>query len=137
MNIELLFSLYLSTSGQQRDYGKHQSASFSVNLMTSDELRIRIEREIAGNWSRTNGHGCDLRQCLMTPVKKTFEDSSDPSCTVVLWLVLEEDPMDCNGYKVVYDEATDEFGLACPFVSGRNGYLGSYGSTFLEAFDAM
>jgi hypothetical protein len=106
--------------------------------MTAGELRDRIVREIAGDWSRTNLHGCDLRQCLVTPIKQSFEDPNDPTQAVELWLVLEEDPENCNGYKVVYDESTDTFGLASPsFSPGRNGYIGFYGSTFLEAFNAM
>jgi hypothetical protein len=105
--------------------------------VTAEELRARIEAEIAGDWSRTNDHACDLRRCLVAPVKKPFEHEVDPSRTVELWLVLEEDPVACDGYKVVYDEATNKFGLACRFISGRDGHLGANGETFLEAFDAM
>ncbi|MEM9354121.1 MAG: hypothetical protein AAGA92_14010 [Planctomycetota bacterium] len=103
-----------------------------LEMVTAEQLRLRIEAEIGGDWSCTNGHGCDLRQCLFEPEKQLFEDSDNP-----LWLLLEEDPVSRDGYKVVYDESTGMFGLACRFMSGRNGYLGPYGDTFLEAFKAM
>ena len=105
--------------------------------MNGNELRTAIENEIAEDWSRTNGHGCDLRRCLVEPARMAFDDVVDPSHKVQLWLVLEEDFQNCSGYKVVYDEHTGMFGLACRLESGGDGYLGPYGDTFLEAFDAM
>ena len=105
--------------------------------MTAIELRARIEQEIDGDWSHTNAHGCDLRQCLVTPFKRSFEDAVDAATTVDLWVVLEEHPESCDGCKVVYDEKTECFGLASPGIRGHDFYLGAYGDTFLEAFDAM
>jgi len=105
--------------------------------MTAAELRARIEREIGANWTRTNAHGCDLRRCLITPVKRSFEAEYDASATVDLWIVLEEHPESCDGYKIVYDEKTERFGLACPGIHGREVHLGAYGDTFMQAFDAM
>jgi hypothetical protein len=108
-----------------------------MTMITAAELKSRIEAEIGEDWSRTNGHGCDLRQCLVGPEKQWFEDDVDPTRTVELWLLLEEDPLNRDGNKVVYDELSGMFGLACRFTSGRDGYLGAYGDTFLEAFEAM
>jgi len=54
-----------------------------------------------------------------------------------LWLVLEEVPDTRDGYKIVYDDRTGMFGLACRGFSGRDVYLGAYGNNFFEAFDAM
>jgi hypothetical protein len=105
--------------------------------VTAEELKTRIEGEIAGDWIRTNAHGCDLKRCLVDPVQLPFEDVVNPLATLNLWLVLEEDPDTREGYKIVYDDKSDMFGLAWRLVSGRDGYLGAYGETFLEAFDAM
>ena len=102
--------------------------------MTSQDVRARIEREIAANWSRSNAHGCDLRRCLIEPVKKPCPDASKPGQFIDLWLVLEEDPIGRDGYKVVYDEQSNQFGLA---FTTDNTYIGEYGETFFEAFDAM
>ncbi len=106
--------------------------------MTSDKLRAIVESEIAGNWDLTNAHGCDLRRCVIPPVINRFENFGKPGGKdfVELWVVLEEDPDGCNGYKIVYDEEFAKFGLACPGKSGQDAYLGLYGS-FLETFDAM
>ncbi len=107
-------------------------------MLTAEQLSARIDLEIGNNWSQRNGHNCNLKQCLLAvPALQQFESSSDPTKTIDLWLILEEDPVNRDGYKVVYDESTNKFGLACKFISGRNGYLGAYGGTFLEAFDAM
>lgn len=107
-------------------------------MLTAEQLRARIVTEIGDNWSHKNGHNCDLKHCLLAvPALQQFETAGDPTKTVDLWLVLEEDPLNRDGYKVVYDESTNMFGLACMFISGRNGHLGNYGDTFLEALDAM
>ena len=105
--------------------------------MNAEHLRARIEREIAGDWARTNAHGCDLKRSLVEPVELPFEDPLNSSMTVNLWLVLEEDPITRDGYKIVYDAELEQFGLACRSTSGRNVYLGAYGGTFIEAFEAM
>jgi hypothetical protein len=105
--------------------------------MTAAELQRRIHDEIGSNWDRTNAHGCDLRACLVDPVKLPYEDITDSATTVYLWLVLRESPADHSGYMIVFDEIGNRFGLACRFDSGRDGYLGPYGETFLAAFEAM
>ncbi len=99
--------------------------------MTGEERRAQVEVEIAGDWTRTNGHGCDLSRCLVDPVKLSFEDAVDPSATIDLWLVFEDEPDTRDGYKIVCDDQGGMFGLACRFFSGRDGYLGAYGDTFL------
>jgi hypothetical protein len=84
--------------------------------MTADELRANIEDEINGRWTTTNAHGCDLRRCLVSPKKQQYRDCSqgDSGKFVELWLVLEEDPISQDGYKIVYDERSGYFGLATP-----------------------
>jgi hypothetical protein len=61
--------------------------------LTPGELKSRIESEIAGELLSTNAHGCDLKKCLVTPIKRQYEDAgnpSDPSSLIQLWLVLEK-----------------------------------------------
>jgi hypothetical protein len=103
--------------------------------MTPSEITKIIEREINGNWELSNWHGCDLKKCLVRPTKKFYSDGLDTEIKHELWIVLEELPETLEGYKVVFDEKTRNFGLA---MSSTNGdyYLGRYG-TFLEAFKSM
>lgn len=109
--------------------------------MTADAVRELVEREIAGRWSLSIGHGCDLRRCVVPPELREYDDCSagrplvSPPPVVRLWLVLEELPEDRSGYKVVYDESAGEFGLA---VSGtdRDVFIGYYGG-FLDTLRGM
>jgi len=98
-----------------------------------------IEREIAGDWSRTNDHGCDLHHCLVQPRLLEYfgcNKPSEPDRILPLWLVLEEAPESKDGYQVVYSEEVGMFGLAS--ADGVNGatFFGYYG-TFLEAYQGM
>lgn len=105
-------------------------------MITAAEISEIIENEIAGDWAISNAHGVDLKACLADPPEKqVFVDASDNS-QVDLWLVLEEDPETRSGYKIVFDESTNDFGLATPSWEGPNMYLGSYG-TFLDALESM
>lgn len=104
--------------------------------MEASEITRIIEAEVAGNWQISNAHGVNLRRCLVPPEKKTFIDVADNSKMHELWLVLEEDPIDCDDYKVVFDEETGYFGLAIKLTSGVEAYLGAYGS-FLETLANM
>jgi hypothetical protein len=101
--------------------------------VTPSEVRDIIEREIAGDRSRRNAHGCTFDRCLVEPHLIEYPNSGYPGVTgtATLWVVLEEDPQTLDGYKIVFDEATGKFGLALP-----GYYMGPYGS-FLKAFDSM
>ena len=50
--------------------------------------------------------------------------------------MLEEDPVARNGYKIVYDESRDEFGLAMQDDRGNDIFLGFYGD-FLTTLEAI
>ena len=103
--------------------------------MTSEDVRRLIEAEVGRDWDRENAHGCTVRRCLVEPEKRSFSDELNDD-TVDLWLVLEEDPEGRTGYKVVYDDVNESFGLAYPGFDGSPSFLGLYGS-FLRAYDAM
>lgn len=109
--------------------------------MTSEEVRSLVEQEIGGEWALTNAHGCDLRRCLVNPELREYgdfgggRDLDNPVTSISLWLVLEENPDDCSGYKIVYGEECGMFGLASSSARG-DVFLGFYG-TFREAFTGM
>jgi hypothetical protein len=104
--------------------------------MNPTEVTDKISREVGGNWTISNAHGVDLKKCLLNPhAKQLFVNSFDNS-EVHLWLVLEENPTEKSGYKIVFDEKTQMFGLATGSWEGPDMYLGPYG-TFLEALENM
>jgi hypothetical protein len=104
--------------------------------MRASEVSEIIEREVDGNWSISNAHRVDLRQCLVPPVKQTYQDSFKSNKSVELWLVLEEVPEDRSGYKIVFDEESGMFGLAVRDFHDRDVFIGFYGS-FLETLEGM
>jgi hypothetical protein len=70
-------------------------------------------------------------------VKCRYEDTTPRKLGMIeLWLVLEEDPVNRNGYKIAFDEERGDFGLACPGIDGHEIFLGWYGS-FWTTFEAM
>lgn len=109
--------------------------------MTGEAVRELIEREIAGDWSRTNAHGCDLRRCLVPPELREYDDCGggrplvEPCPVVRLWLVLEEVPEVHSGYKIVYGPEAGMFGLAVPGTT-RDVFIGYHGS-FFDAYRGM
>jgi hypothetical protein len=76
--------------------------------MTSQELSLKIENEVSSVWTADS----DWRRCLIPPEKKQFRDWSGK--IVELWLVFDEAPGTDDGYKIIYHEETDQFGLAVP-----------------------
>ena len=109
--------------------------------MSPEQLRLKIEAEIGGDWTRSNAHGLDLKRCLLRePVLRPYHDSFyDPlkpeapgnRPVAHLWLVLEDDPVGKDGYEIVYDDHDDLFGLA---VGGM--FIGYHGN-FVDTLDAM
>ena len=105
--------------------------------MTSDEVKQVVVAEIGDDWDRSNAHGIGFDRCLIPPHKTFFSSPLNPNEQTELWIVLEEDPETCSGYKIVFDEVSHSFGLAIiEAVTERRIFLGIYGS-FLETVDAM
>jgi hypothetical protein len=104
--------------------------------MNSKQVKEKIEKEIAGDWSITNAHGVDLKKCLVEPKKGIFENSFNKNKRIELWLVFEENPIERNGYKIIYDENMNSFGLATTSESRPPLFIGYYGS-FLNTIEAM
>ena len=102
---------------------------------TPEAIKALVEEEIAGDWSMTNAHGVDLRKSLVDPIRQEY--LSWDRHRVDLWLVIEEDPIKRNRYKIVFDSRNGKFGLATSSVSDEKDiFLGYYGS-FIQTFKAM
>ncbi len=103
--------------------------------MTASDIRSTVLAAIGSQWDRTNLHGVSLRTCLVDPVPMKFISASGDQ-EVMGWLVLLEHPDQKNGYAVVYDEPSGQFGLA-QILEGYDPCLfGLYGD-FFSALDAM
>ena len=100
--------------------------------MSPSDISLLIACEIGSDWNRANPHGVELRTCLVAPARRRFIDASDKNQTLDLWLVLEEHPQTHDGYKIVFDESSRQYGLA----SSGDVFIGYYG-TFIETLDAM
>jgi hypothetical protein len=116
------------------------SATAFPKNMTSAEIKQAIfdelnEREI-NSWHGITKYNID--QLLVEPT--TIELVDVLGQRNMYWLVLDEQPGDLkDGYRVVYDEREDEFGLATKTAtqSKEVGLLvGLYGS-FVDALDNM
>jgi hypothetical protein len=106
-----------------------------ANEMNAEDIKKIIADELGGRETVPNWHGISLEKCLVEPVKQEYEDSFNKDEVVKLWLVLEERPDDGDGYKIVFDEEMNEFGLATPG-NGLDVFIGYYGS-FLETLEGM
>jgi hypothetical protein len=106
--------------------------------MTSAEVRAIIEAKLDGDLSTTNGHGVDLRKCLVEPrrvaCRNTFPKLQEGK-PLQLWIVLEETLGKSDGYLVVFDEERAKFGLA-DWDGEFPVFLGFHG-TFLDSLRGM
>jgi hypothetical protein len=103
--------------------------------MNAEEVAALVKAEIGDQWEQSNAHGVDLRTCIVTPEKKSYTDGVGEKA-YELWLVLEEDPKERKGYKIVFDHEQRLFGLATTQRNGPDVFLGFYG-TFLETLESM
>ena len=104
--------------------------------MTPEDVRAIVLDQIGEQWSRSNLHGCDLRECLVDPPQKLTLINATDEAETNGWLVLREDPAGGAGYGVVFHEASGQFGLTQFADSYRPCLIGIYGQ-FFDAFDAM
>ncbi len=103
--------------------------------MTPAELVRLIEADLARAGTAFTWGGRPLSQCLQKPAKRRFLNSRDDDAPEELWLVFEEGPEPGEGYMVVYDEQSDEFGLAVQG-SADPVVIGFYGG-FVETLNSM
>lgn len=103
--------------------------------MTPKEITEIIEKEINGDRSILNMHGCDLRKCLIRPKRRNLKFFNEIR---EAWIVLEEKPENLEGFMIFFDEKTKKFGLAeHSEISGYEGYVCNSHDTFLAAFESM
>lgn len=101
--------------------------------MKPKEITQLIEKEINGDWSISNLHGCDLKKCLVRPRKRPFVVFGGEKRD--FYLVLEENPETCDGYKIVFDDEKKRFGLAQ--YGEPYDYFLCYYDSFLITFKGM
>jgi hypothetical protein len=99
--------------------------------MTPEEVAQRVEAELSHAELRgAHGITCDnVSQYLVSPpIRKDFRDSwTGEVCA--LWVVLEELPhSQTSGHLVVFDEISDQFGLAGKPRDLLPVFIGHYGS---------
>ena len=106
--------------------------------MTAADVRALVEAEISDDWSQSNSHHVDLRQCLVMPrlvsCRNTFPKLAG-GMPLELWIVLEETPGKRDGYLIVFDERKRVFGLA-DWDGDTPVFLGFHG-TFLNTLRGM
>ena len=85
--------------------------------MNSNEVMHLVRRQIAGRSSLPNSHGVVLGNCLVRPtrikvINRIVQEGKIRDSVETVWLVLEENPHEKDGYKVVFSEQQGMFGLA-------------------------
>lgn len=100
--------------------------------MKPKEITQIIEKEINGDWSITNWHNCDLKQCLIRPKKRQVNFGEGIK---EIWIVLEEDTEMLDRHKVYFDEKTKKFGIVIH--SDPFGFACNSHDSFLAAFNSM
>jgi hypothetical protein len=103
--------------------------------MTPQALLQLIGDEIKNSNEPIFWPGRPIPECLLEPKRQRFLNSHNNDEPEELWLVFEEGPNPGEGYKMVYDEELNLFGLA---VEGEKEpvLIGFYGN-FLETLNSM
>jgi hypothetical protein len=92
---------------------------------------------------RQTCNGVNLRDSLVPPRRMKFIErfvhKGRVTDTIVdAWLVLEERPKTCDGYKVIYDDRMNSFGLASPgWDTDQYPSVDGFYGDFWSAFKAM
>jgi hypothetical protein len=88
-----------------------------MKCMNPVDVSQIIKGQVGTIESLPNSHGTDVRRCLTTPmlIKVTHRrvlNGKSTDSTETVWLVLEERPAEKDGYKIIFNEQTELFGLA-------------------------
>ena len=107
--------------------------------MNANDVSKLVIQEIDGRISLPNSHGVDLKPCLVTPIlipviNRSVRQGKREDFIERVWLVLEEKPFEKDGYKIVFNEQRQMFGLAsCGFDTDLHpvlcGYYGDFRTT--------
>ena len=103
--------------------------------VTPQQLTRLIEEDLKQAGTAFVWHGRSLSKCLQEPEKRRFLNSHADNTPEDLWLVFEEGPTPGEGYMVVYDESSNEFGLAVQGITDPV-VIGLYGG-FVETLNSM
>ncbi len=103
--------------------------------MTSQEIKLIVEDEIKGFKDFSIIHGIDIEKCLISPKLQKYKSGFAENTYHNLWTVLEETE-DGEGYKVIYNEEENSFGLGMKSDEDELIYMGSY-SSFFKAIKGM
>jgi hypothetical protein len=108
--------------------------------VTAPEVYALVQNQIGDRWGETNLHQVNLRKSVVSPQRMRFicrriKDGEIVGNTMDAWLVLEERPDTRDGYKIIYDEETNMFGLASPGWDtdphpSVDGFYGDFWSAF-------
>ncbi len=101
-----------------------------------DKIKQIIQAEIKGDFTISNLHGVDLKNCLVEPYIETLEDSFKEGHMVQMYVVLKEHPESDEGYQIVYDPKENMFGLSIQGKEQLRVFLG-FDGTFLESLQGM
>jgi hypothetical protein len=99
-------------------------------------IKHRIQEELKNQLNLTNLHGVDVTKSLVEPYLDTFEDSFEEGKKIQLYVVLKEHPNSEEGYHIVCDPTTFEFGLTIEGNGKHRIFLG-FDGTFIESFIGM
>jgi hypothetical protein len=106
----------------------HGSVAGLIRVEAS-EITALINSELAGA-SQSLKTCFKLGECLIPPSRITLKSNLDND-TWNLWLVLEERTVTKDGYKIVFDEHSKQFGAAKGMI-----FLGFEG-TFIQTLEAI
>ena len=108
-------------------------ATVMPHKLNTSDIKSKIARELTSH--PVQWYGAPLESCLVEPTRCPYEDGSNEGETIELWLVFEERPETKDGYKIVYDDDMDQFGLATPGKT-KDVFLG-YCGTFVSTLEGM
>ena len=111
--------------------------------MTKEKILETVKAAIADRWEERNHHGINPRETLVEPKKivlifRKVKDGQVIDSHLAAWLILEERPLEKNGYKIVASEDGLMFGLASAgFKTDRYPILVGWYGSFWSAFHSM
>ena len=111
--------------------------------MKAADVSQVIKDQIGSSKSLPNSHGVVLHRCLTTPTlikvihRKVIGGKTKDSIETV-WLVLEERSGDEDGYKIIFNEQRNSFGLvSAGFPKDSHPVLCGYYGDFPTALACM
>ncbi len=103
----------------------------------NNEVKRLIVKRVKKDLSKLPPHLRDWGKAhVINPRRITFCTNLETGETDSGWLVTDHIGVQDSGYRVIYDEALDMFGLITELQDGRVYGLGFYGD-FAETIDSM